>query len=64
MNLPSSKLSWHESFILGGRAPALLLELCFLEGQTPLRLAKIGNKQHIKHCLLIKCVKFLSIIIL
>jgi hypothetical protein len=48
----------------GGWAPALLLELRFLEGQTPLRLAKTGNKQYIKHCWLIKCVKILIIIIL
>jgi hypothetical protein len=41
----------------GGRAPALLPELRFPEGRIPLRLAKIGNKQYIKHCWLIKCVK-------
>jgi hypothetical protein len=43
MDLPSSKLSWHETLFPGGQAPALLPELCFPEGQTPLRLAKTGN---------------------
>jgi hypothetical protein len=45
MDLPSSKLSWHETLFSGGRAPTLLPELRFSEGQTPLRLAKTGNKQ-------------------
>jgi hypothetical protein len=53
-----------KALIPGCRAPALLPELRFPEGWTPLRLAKTGNKQYIKQCLLIKCVKFLSIIIL
>jgi hypothetical protein len=53
-----------KALIPGGRAPALLPELCFPEGWTPFRLARIGNKQYIKHCLLKKCVKFLIIIIL
>jgi hypothetical protein len=53
-----------KALIPGGRAPALLPELRFPEGRIPLCLAKTGNKQYIKHCLLIKCVMFLSIIIL
>jgi hypothetical protein len=40
----------------GGRDPALLPELRFPEGRIPLRLAKTGNKQYIKHYWLIKCV--------
>jgi hypothetical protein len=47
----------------GGRALALLPELWVLESQTPLRLAKTGNKQYIKHCLVSKVCQVPNIII-
>jgi hypothetical protein len=47
----------------GGRDPALLPELRFSEGRIPLRLANTRNKQYIKHCWLIKCVKLYVLLI-
>jgi hypothetical protein len=47
MNLPSSKLSFHEGSISGKLAPALLSNLGFPEHRSPLILAKTINKQYI-----------------
>jgi hypothetical protein len=63
MNLPLSKLSWHERSISRRSSSCPSSGAMGFGKSDPSSSCKTGNKQYIKHCLLSKVCQVLNIII-